>query len=78
MAKSLCRFLLQVKHALVAIFNVAKMSFKAISENKFLAKISKFTVNDQTNQSFADRPEKQAGRSMRTRYKYNVSREFHN
>ena len=31
-------------HALVAIFNVANMSFNAIHENKILAKISEFTV----------------------------------
>ena len=31
-------------HALVAIFNVANMSFNAIHENNILAKISEFTV----------------------------------
>ena len=44
MATSLCRLLVYVNHALVANFNVANMSFNAIRENKFLAKISEFTV----------------------------------
>ena len=43
MAKSLCRLLIYVNHALVANFNVAIMSFNAIRENKILAKISEFT-----------------------------------
>ena len=34
----------KVNHATVPIFNVAKMSFNAIRENKILAKISEFTV----------------------------------
>ena len=33
-----------VNHALVANFNVVNMTFNAIRENKFLAKISGFTV----------------------------------
>ena len=33
-----------VKHALVANFNVANMSFNAIRENKTLATTSEFTV----------------------------------
>ena len=44
MAKSLCRLLMKVKRALVAIFTVANMSLNAIGENKILAKISGFTV----------------------------------
>ena len=44
MAKSLCRLLIFVSHAVVANFNVANMSFNAIRENKILAKISEFTV----------------------------------
>ena len=46
MVNSHCRFLIYVSHALVAIFNVANMSFNAIRENKILAKISEFTVMD--------------------------------
>ena len=39
MAKSFCRRLqIEVNHALVAIFNVANMSFNAIRENRILAK----------------------------------------
>ena len=38
MALSLCHLLIYVNHALVAIFNVANMSLKAICENKILAK----------------------------------------
>ena len=45
MAKSLCRLLIKVNHAIVANFNAANMSFNAICENKILAKISEFTVN---------------------------------
>ena len=48
MVKSLCRLLIYVNHALVANFNVANMSFNAIRENKILAKISEFTVFDET------------------------------
>ena len=44
MSKSLCRLLILVNHALVAIFNVANMSFYALRENKILGKISGFTV----------------------------------
>ena len=44
MAKSLCRLLIYVNNALVVNFNIANLSFKAIRENKILAKISKFTV----------------------------------
>ena len=44
MAKSPCRLLLQVNHALVVIFHVTNLSFNAIRENKILAKISEFTV----------------------------------
>ena len=44
MAKPICRLLMYVNHALVAIFNAANMSFNAIRENKILAKVSKFTV----------------------------------
>ena len=44
MAKSL-GLLIQVNHAQVMIFNVANV-FYSISENKILAKISKFTVLD--------------------------------
>ena len=33
MAKSLCRLLMEVNHALVVNFNVTKMSFKAIRKN---------------------------------------------
>ena len=39
MAKSLCRLLMHVNHALVANFNVAKMHFIAIRVNKFSQKI---------------------------------------
>ena len=49
MAKSFCRFLIQVNHAYVAIFNVANMSFIAIRKNKILAKISEFTVFGSVN-----------------------------
>ena len=44
MAKSPCRLLININHALVVIFNVANMSFNAIREEKILAKISEFTV----------------------------------
>ena len=44
MAKSLCRLLMMVKHALVAIFTFANISFNVIRENKILAKMSGFTV----------------------------------
>ena len=44
MAKSLCRLLIWVNHALVANFNVANISFNAIFENKILAKIPEFTI----------------------------------
>ena len=44
MAKSLCRLLVYVNHAIVAIFNVANVYFNAIRENRILAKISEFTV----------------------------------
>ena len=44
MAKSLCRLVILVNHALVTNFDVANMSFNAIRENKVLAKISGFTV----------------------------------
>ena len=44
MAISLCCLLMYLIHALVANFNVANMSFKAIRENKILVKISGFTV----------------------------------
>ena len=37
---------MKVNHVIVAIFNFANMSFKAIRENKILAKISEFTVSD--------------------------------
>ena len=44
MAKSLCRLLTQVNHALVAnFFSAARISFNAIRE-KNLAKISGFTI----------------------------------
>ena len=33
MAKSLCRLLMEVNHALVVNFNVTNMSFRAIREN---------------------------------------------
>ena len=46
MPKSFCRLLMEVNHAYVAIFNVAYMSFNAIRENKILAKISEFTVQN--------------------------------
>ena len=38
MAKSFCRYLIQVNHAFVAILNVANMSFDAFRDNKILAK----------------------------------------
>ena len=41
---SLCRLLISVNHAIVAIFNIANMSFNSFSENKILIKISEFTV----------------------------------
>ena len=44
MAKTLCRLLIQVNHALVVIFKVTNMSFKAIHENKILTESSEFTV----------------------------------
>ena len=44
MAKSLCRLVILVNHALVTNFDVANMSFYAIHENKVLVKISGFTV----------------------------------
>ena len=44
MVKSKWRLLIYVNHALVAIFNVANMSFNALRENKVLAEISGFTV----------------------------------
>ena len=37
---------MKVNHVIVAIFSFANMSFKAIRENKILAKISEFTVSD--------------------------------
>ena len=37
---------MKVNHVIVAIFNFANMSFKAIRDNKILAKISEFTVSD--------------------------------
>ena len=43
--KSLCPLLVLVNHALVAIFNVASLSFKAIRENKILAKNLGLTVS---------------------------------
>ena len=45
MAKSFCRLLILVNHALVAIFNDANMAFNAIRENKILPKISEYTVS---------------------------------
>ena len=48
MAKSLCRLLIYVNHALVANFNVANMSFNAIRENKILAKIPNLQYNFET------------------------------
>ena len=51
MAKSLCRLVILVNHALVTNFDVANMSFNAIRENKVLAKISGFTVIDMGYQS---------------------------
>ena len=47
MAKSLCRLVILVNHALVTNFDVANMSFNAIRKNKVLAKISGFTVKPQ-------------------------------
>ena len=44
MEKSLCHLLMEVNHALVAVFNVTNMSFNAICENKIVTKISEFTV----------------------------------
>ena len=44
MAKSLCRLVILVNHALVTNFDVANMYFNAIRENKVIAKISGFTV----------------------------------
>ena len=44
LAISLCHLLIWVNHALLAIFYVTNASFKAIRENKILAKISEFTV----------------------------------
>ena len=44
MSRSLCRLLLYVNHVLFAYFNIAKMSFNDIRENKILAKIYEFTV----------------------------------
>ena len=37
MAKSFCSLLINAKHAIVANFNVANMSFNAIREHKILA-----------------------------------------
>ena len=51
MAKSQCRLLIQVNHALVTIFNVANISLNSIHENKILAKISEFTVFNSTRWS---------------------------
>ena len=48
MAKSLCRLLIKVNHAIVANFSVAKMSFYAIRENDIIAKISGFTISRAT------------------------------
>ena len=42
--KSFCRLLILVNHALVAILNVANMSFKGIHENIILANISGLSV----------------------------------
>ena len=42
---------MMVNHVIVAIFYVAKMSFKAIRENKILAKISEFTVVSSAEQT---------------------------
>ena len=44
MTKSLCRLLIQVNLALVAIFHITHMSFNANRENKILTKISESTV----------------------------------
>ena len=44
MAKSHCRLLILVNHAVVAIFNNLKYFFYHIGENKILAKISELTV----------------------------------
>ena len=44
MAKLLCRLLICVNHAQVAIFSVANVSFNAYCENKILTKKSRFTV----------------------------------
>ena len=41
MALSLCRLLIFVNHALVAIFMVANMSFNADRENEIIAKFQK-------------------------------------
>ena len=46
MAKSLCRLVILVNHALVTNFDVANMSFNVIRENKVLAKISGLTVDN--------------------------------
>ena len=40
-----CHLLMKVNHAIVANFNVANMSFKAIRENKILMKISEFSYS---------------------------------
>ena len=42
--ESLCHLLMKINHVIVVNFYVANMSFNAIQENKFLAKISEFTV----------------------------------
>ena len=52
MPKSLCRLLICVNYALVAIFSVTNMSFNAIRENKILAKIYGFTVSHQVGNLF--------------------------
>ena len=45
LAKSLCRLLIEVNHALVANFIVTNISYNAVRGNKILAKISEFTVD---------------------------------
>ena len=48
MAKLFCHLLMKVNYGIVANFYVANMSFKALHENKILAKISEITLYSST------------------------------
>ena len=56
MAKLFCHLLMKVNHVIVANFLVANMSFKAVRENKILAKISEFTVSEGRHHDHAGWP----------------------